>query len=331
MKNPGIAMVLLALGAPLAAALAAHEAAPQRTPVIIVTDIGTDIDDSWALALALRCPELDLKLVVTDPVDTQYRAAVAARLLESAGRSDVAVGIGDNHGPTGDDNKTLALWVSGYDIAKYPGRIHQDGIAALIDVVEKSPRPVTIVAIGPVWSLAKALERAPDIAAKCRFVGMFGSFDIGYGGGPPAAEFNVKVNPAGLRTVLLAPWRDILLTPLDTCGLVSLGGERYHAIWCATGDPLLRALISSYCVFAPRQNWMNCDFFTTRSTTLFDCVAVYLAYSEDLVETEMIRFDVTDDGFTRRSATGPCKARVAIRWRNRDGFEAELAGRLLGN
>jgi hypothetical protein len=92
---------------------------------------------------------------------------------------------------------------------------------------------------------------------------------------------------------------------------------------------MLRALIESYCVFAPRQNWMKCDFFATRSTTLFDCVAVYLAYSEDLVETETIAFDVTDDGFTRRAPAGPFKARVAIRWRNRDGFEAQLAGRLL--
>jgi len=74
---------------------------------------------------------------------------------------------------------------------------------------------------------------------------------------------------------------------------------------------------------------MTCDSFATRSTTLFDCVAVYLAYSEDLVETETIAFQVTDDGFTRRSPDGPFKARVAIRWKNMDGFEAQLAGRLL--
>jgi len=329
MKIPAILLCPIALLAPLAAAPAGGPSGPPRTPVVIVTDIGTDIDDSWALALALRSPELDVKLVLTDPPDTLYRAKVAAKLLQAAGRSDIPVGIGDNHGPMADDNKTLAPWVAGYDLSKYPGQVYQDGIAALIDVVEKSPRPVTIVAIGPVPSLAIALKRAPDIAAKCRFVGMYGSFDAGYDGGAPAAEFNVKVDPAGLRAVLSAPWRDILLTPLDTCGVVGLRGDRYHAVWSATGDPLLRALITSYCIFAPRQNWMNCDFFTTRSTTLFDCVAVYLAYSEDLVETETIPFEITDDGFTRRSATGPLRARVAIRWKNREGFEAELAGRLL--
>jgi len=271
----------------LAALAAAHSVAngAQRTPVILVTDIGSDIDDSWALALALRSPELDLKLVLTDPADTPYRSAVAAKFLDLAGHGGVPIGIGDNSGPMGDDSKTLTPWIAGYDVARYPGKIYTDGIAALIDVVEKSRVPVTIIAIGPMHSLA----------------------------------------------ALSAPWRDVLLTPLDTCGSVSLDGERYHAIWSATGDPMLRALIESYCIFAPRQTWMKCDYFATRSTTLFDCVAVYLAYSEELVETETISFEVTDDGFTRRSMSGPFRARVAIRWKNRDGFEAQLAGRLLGH
>jgi inosine-uridine nucleoside N-ribohydrolase len=159
---------------------------------------------------------------------------------------------------------------------------------------------------------------------------MFGSFDKGYGGGPPVAENNVKVDPSGLRTVLSAPWRDILLTPLDTCGVVDLSGARYHAIWCATEDPLLRALIESYCIFSQNQTWMKCDFFATRSTTLFDCVAVYLAGSEALVDTDTVSFEITDDGYTRRSESGPFKARVALRWKDRDAFEAQLAARVLG-
>ncbi len=324
MKLTRIPLILLALSASLASAFGAP-----RTPVILVTDIGSDIDDSWALALALRSPELDLKLVLTDPADTQYRAIVAAKFLEDVGHGAIPIGIGDNSGPKGDDSKTLLPWIAGYDMAKYPGKIYPDGIGALIDVVESSPVPVTIIAIGPVHSLALAIKRAPAIASKCRFVGMYGSFDVGYGGGAPSAETNVRVDPAALRAALSAPWQDVLLTPLDTCGSVGLDGERYHAIWSATGDPLLRALIQSYCIFAPRQTWMTCDYFATRSTTLFDCVAVYLAYSEELVDTETITFDITDDGFTRRSASGAFKARVAIRWKNKDGFEAQLAGRLL--
>ncbi len=326
MKAPFRHLVTLAT---LAVAVLVPGAAQARTPVVLVTDIGTDIDDTWALALALRSPELDLKLVVVDPADTAYRAKVAAKFLEASGHARVDLAIGDNSLFNGDKEQTLLPWVEHYDMGKYPGRVFQDGVGALVDFIHKSTEPVTVIGIGPVNTLALALKRDPSLAAKCRFIGVGGSFDVGYGGGPPAAETNVRVNPEGLRTVLAAPWKDILLTPLDTCGSVGLAGERYHAIWSATTDPMLRALIESYCIFASRQTWMVCDYFTTRSTILYDCVAVHLACSEELVDIETAAFDVTPDGHTRRSPKGPFKARVALRWKNRDGFEAQLAGRLL--
>ncbi len=45
-------------------ALATGVALAARTPVIFDTDIGTDFDDSAAIALALTDPELDVKLIV---------------------------------------------------------------------------------------------------------------------------------------------------------------------------------------------------------------------------------------------------------------------------
>ena len=316
-------LVLFAVSASLALAA--------RIPVVLDTDIGTDIDDTWALVQLLRSPELDLKLVLTDTEDTRYRAKIAAKFLEAAGRSDIAVGIGVYQGPMEAGRDNQIPWIAGYDLKKYPGRVHEDGVQALIDLVMASPEPVTIIAIGAVPNLARALEREPRIAAKCRLVGMHGSFDKGYGDRPqPSAESNVKMDPAALRTVLAAPWRDILLTPLDTCGIVQLEGANYRAVWSSTQDPMLRALIENYCVFASRVTWMRCDFFATRSTTLFDCVAVYLAYAEKLVEIETVTFNVTDDGFTRRSASGPFKARVALRWKDLKAFNEHLTHRLLG-
>jgi inosine-uridine nucleoside N-ribohydrolase len=300
-----------------------------RTPVILDTDIGTDIDDTWALAQLLRTSNLELKLVVTDSGDTRYRAEVAAKFLEAAGHREIPIGIGHNFGPMPEERRNLTPWVTGYNLDKYAGGVRTDGIGAMIDLIMKSTDPVTVIAIGPMPNLAEALQREPRIAAKCRLVGMYGSFHVGYGGSStPAAEFNVKDNPTALRAVLTAPWRNILLTPLDTCGTVQLQGKNYHEIWSATADPMLRAVIESYCFFAPRVQWMKCDFFTIRSTTLFDCVAVYLAGAEDLVEIETVAFDVTDDGFTRPSPNGACKARVALRWKNLEAFETLLTKQL---
>lgn len=67
-----------------------------------------------------------------------------------------------------------------------------------------------------------------------------------------------------------------------------------------------------------------------KSTILFDCVAVYLAYAEDYVETETVRFAITDDSFTVRDETSPFTARAALRWRDLPAFHTHLTRRLLG-
>jgi len=45
-----------------------------KIPVIFDTDIGSDIDDTWALAMLLRSPELHPILITTESRNTTYRA-----------------------------------------------------------------------------------------------------------------------------------------------------------------------------------------------------------------------------------------------------------------
>ena len=197
-------------------------------------------------------------------------------------------------------------------------------------VFRETDEPVTVVSIGPTPSLAAALQDDPEIAESCRFVGMHGSFYRGYDGDEePSAEANVRIDPDAFRAVLDAPWRDVLLTPLDTCGLVTLTGDRYNRVWRSTDDPLVRSVIESNCVFAPRVPWWPYEDFTRQSSTLFDSVAVYLAVDESFVETRTERFDVTDDGFTEPDSDGEFEARIALEWRDLDAFEAYLVDVLL--
>src|SRR5215510_8539308 len=62
---------------------------PRR--IVLDTDIGTDVDDALALALALASPEIELVAVTTVSGDTTMRARIAARLLALAGHADVPV------------------------------------------------------------------------------------------------------------------------------------------------------------------------------------------------------------------------------------------------
>ena len=231
-------------------------------PVVFATDIGGDVDDTWALAHILRSKELDLKIVLTETGEAEYRARVAAKVLQVAGREDVTIALGKDFGIMPDSERHQGPWVKDFKLSDYNGPIEQDGVRAFIDFVESSEETVTVIAVGPVPSLAAAIEQHPKIAKKCDFFGMFGSFYLGYDGSKEiSAEYNIAHNVEAFRTVIGADWQSITLTPLDTCGVVFLSGEQYQEIWRATSDSLLNAIIENYCIWAPRVPWIHCDFY----------------------------------------------------------------------
>lgn len=305
----------------------AAEPAPRSAPipVILDTDIGDDIDDTWALGLLLKSPELDVKLVVGDYGKALYRARLIAKFLETAGRTDVPVGVGLDLGPRGDGPQ--AGWVRDYNLNTYPGKVHPDGVQALIDTIMKSPVPVTLIAIGPLPNIAAALEREPRIAERARFVGMHGSVRVGYAGSKtPAAEWNVKADPKACQKVCTAPWA-MTITPLDTCGLVDLSGERYRRVRDAA-DPIPAAIVANYRLWSTHKEPQN-TAADHRSSTLFDTVAIYLAFSQDLCTMERLNLRVNDQGFTVLDPEGKAM-HVATAWKNLDGFRDWLVTRLAG-
>ena len=292
-----------------------------RVRVILDTDIGDDIDDTWALAMLLKSPELDLKLVVGDLGKTLYRARLIARILQVAGRTDVAVGLGVG---SRDGDGGQAAWVKDYDLKSYPGKVYDDGVGAIIDTITKSPEPVTLIAIGPTPNLKAALERQPEIARKARFVGMYGSVRKGYDGKPtPEPEYNVKTDVAACRKVFTAPW-DMTITPLDTCGLVRLKGEKFKAVRDSS-DPLAAAVIENYRLWARKDSKDALD----SSSILFDTVAVYLSFADALCRIETLGIRITDNGSTAIDE-GAKKMRVATEWKDMGAFEDLLVRRLTG-
>lgn len=304
---------------------ASQAAEPTRTklPVIFDTDIGDDIDDTWALVMLLKSPQFDVKLITTTYGKAEYRAKIIAKLLTVAGRTDIAIGLGAG-GRTGDGGQQA--WVKDYQLNYYAGKVHQDGVAAIIDLINTAPQPLTVIGIGPVPTLAAALERAPEIASKAAFVGMHGSVRKGYDGGQVSAEWNVKANAAAAKRVLSAPWKKISITPLDTCGLVNLSGARFKTL-VACQDPLVQAMLENYRIWARKDQLSQ----LTASSVLFDTAAIYLAYPGDrpLMKLEDLTIAVTSDGFTRLDPTGT-KMSVATEWKDLDAYRDLLVKVLTG-
>lgn len=330
MKSPSkfLPFVLTTLILTLAAGCATSQSSGTNNstaiPVIFDTDIGDDIDDTWALGFLLRCPELDVKLVVGDNGKPEYRAKLLAKFLESAGRSDIPVGIGLDVNAEKSGNQSE--WVRNYNLEKYPGKIHRDGIQAMIDTIMKSRRPVTVIAVGPVQNIAEALKREPRIAQRARFVGMHGSVRVGYGNNPKiSAEYNVKVAAKACQQVFTAPW-DITITPLDTCDKVVLAGEKYQRVYQAT-DPIASAIIANYRIWAAAPDVKSSANVPVRSSTLFDTVAIYLAFHQELCGMEKLGIRVNDEGFTLEDPTAK-PMNVATTWKDLAAFEDLLVRRI---
>lgn len=297
-----------------------------RIPVILDTDIGGDIDDTWALVMMLKSPELDVKLVVSDTGDTSYRAKIIAKMLEIAGRTDIPVGVGIPF-KMQQNKYSQSAWVDGYLLSKYKGKMFDDGVDAIIQTIMTSPEPVTLICIGPVPNIAEALRREPRIVENARFVGMHGSVRKGHKASPKiCAEWNVVNHTNDCQKVFSAAW-DMTITPLDTCGWVVLEGQKYQAVlFCK--DPLIQALIENYRIWLKTLNWPEDDIYN-KSSILYDTVAIYLAYTQELLKIEDLGIRITEDGYTVIDENAK-QIHVATQWKNLDAFENLLVHRITG-
>jgi inosine-uridine nucleoside N-ribohydrolase len=170
------------------------------------------------------------------------------------------------------------------------------------------------------------LRREPRVAERARFVGMQGSVRTGYGGIAPAcAEYNVATDARAAQVVFTAPW-EITITPLDSCGLVALTGEKYHRVR-ASDDALVRAVVDDYRVCAERTG--DRSAWETHSPTLFDTVAVYLGICDDLLTMERLGIAVASDGCLDLDSEAK-RINCATGWKDLPAFEDFLVERLTG-
>ena len=287
-----------------------------RIPIILHTDIGEDIDDTWALGMALKLPNLDLKLVLTDTGNTIYRTKICAKLLQRAHREDIDLGIGLPQNST-EFHEAQKKWVENFDLNSYRGNIYEDGIDRMIELVMNVSDQITLVSISPVTSIAEALRREPRIAEKIRFVGMHGCIHRRhYGVHGTIIEYNIHKDIAACQTVFNAPWREIVLTPLDSCGVVQLSGELYRRIKYSD-DPLVTDIIKNYHIWSEAHDR---DTDPVQSSLLFDTVAVHLAYSIRFLKMEKMNIRLTDDGYTVPDHKHGKSMNIAIDWLDLPGF-----------
>jgi inosine-uridine nucleoside N-ribohydrolase len=322
MKNARFFLALAALVAVSAAVSQAPAASrlPVRSPelVILDTDIGDDIDDAFALALALRSPELHILGITTAYGDTEMRARLVDRYLWSVGRSEIPVAAGV---PTPHlYNLTQAAYAR-----QIPARIHADGVEFLLEQIRAHPGQITLIAIGPLSNIRTAIERDPATFRKLkRVVLMGGAVYRGYedwktGAHEPATkpEWNFRCDPAGAKA-LLASGVPVFIMPLDSTQ-IRLEQPAQGAIF-SHGSLLTDQLTLLYHQWTGAEEW--------KKPTLFDPVAVAFAIRPDLCPATPLRLEVDDAGVSK-PVDGAPNAQVCLK-SDEKGFLEFLLGRITG-
>ena len=226
-------------------------------PVVIDTDPG--IDDALALMLAFRSPELRVELITTvaGNVPVPMATANARRILALLAPPVwpvVAQGLGRPlrrplhtatafHHKDGLGGVTHLCYPDGspcYPVPEQPAA-HRQAVRRLLQVVQRYGRDLTMIALGPLTNIARAIQCAPGLMRQLgRLVIMGGAIGVP-GNVSPVAEFNIYVDPHAAEVVFHAGL-PITLVPLDVTTQVRLTRDFLQHASQGPASPLMSAV-----------------------------------------------------------------------------------------
>ena len=259
--------------------------------MIIDTDIGDDIDDVFAVGLALASPEVRILGMMSSRDDTPLKARLLDRLLCETGRSDVPVAVGIETHP-GQGPISQARWA-----ARQPDRPHPPAVDFLLRQIREHPGEITLIAIGPPTNIGAAIKRDPATFRKLkRIVIMGGSVRRGYGGPdhPPDAEYNIKMDIAAAQAVFTSGV-PLYVMPLDSTQ-IPLNEARRRMLF-AQSTNLTDAMALLYDQWSLGHNLVD--------PTMFDAVAVAYAIDPEQCPMTPMRLEVDAKGFTHEAKGEP--------------------------
>lgn len=199
-----------------------------KSKVIIDCDPG--IDDALAIILALKSKEIEVLGITTvsGNVESLQGAKNALKVLKLLGRLDIPVYLGeskpikrelvtaqDTHGEDGLGETFLEEVSSEY--------IRENGVDFILNTL-KNEENVSIIALGPLTNLYRAIEKDSETFHRVKEIVSMGGAYKSHGNCSPVAEFNYWVDPHGAREFLkkfngeftmvgLDVTREIVLTP----------------------------------------------------------------------------------------------------------------------
>ncbi|HIE48232.1 TPA: nucleoside hydrolase [Candidatus Bipolaricaulota bacterium] len=210
-------------------------------PVLLDTDIGSDIDDALCLAYLLRQPRCKLIGVTTVTGEPEKRAMLASAICQAGGRSDVPIYSGtpkpllieqrQKHAPQAE---VLPRWEHRDDFERC------SAVQFLLETIRSHPGEITLLTIGPLTNIGILFALDPEVPKLLKqLVMMCGVYTTRTPGVGPL-EWNAIGDPHATAIVFNAPVPKLVAVGLDVTVQCRMSAEECRNR--LRGDPMLEVV-----------------------------------------------------------------------------------------
>ncbi|OZB88102.1 MAG: hypothetical protein B7X41_09900 [Microbacterium sp. 14-71-5] len=277
---------------------------PVTSPTAVIIDTDPGIDDALALMLAFASPELDVRAVTTVGGNTglAHTTDNALRLLHLLQRNDVPVAAGADVPLVRRDSRpdTSTHGEDGFGGVRLdPSPREADtrsAVQLMIDVIDQSAEPLTLIALGPLTNVAALIATAPATAARLRRIVLMGGGARLLGNMTPTAEFNIWFDPEAAARVF-ASAIPVTMVGLDVTHRALTAPDDWADLH---GGGAVAAAVLGMVDYYTRYHQ---DRYGTSSTAQHDSLAVAAVIDPSLIETTRLAVDVEYVGTLTRGMT----------------------------
>ncbi|MBT4791748.1 MAG: nucleoside hydrolase [Halobacteriovoraceae bacterium] len=267
----------------------------KRKKVILDTDIGSDVDDLIALALALASPELEILAVTTTGRQSIYRSQIARKWLALAGHADIPVFTGLDVPLPLKNERNSFIW---FDIEGRGSLFDVDRVNAVDEMAKliKQNENIEIITIGPITNIAALLRKYPNLKGSIRKITAMGGqlAPVNFNGREiDNADYNFRSDPIASMEVLKSEV-PIKIVTIDATLKTWFTSEDLNKL-SKSNHPFLEAIGKEIEMWRPLQE----KFFgynvekLDNVAFLHDPLTVVCTYDESFCRVENLRIEPT--------------------------------------
>jgi purine nucleosidase/pyrimidine-specific ribonucleoside hydrolase len=271
-----------------------------KRKVILDTDIGDDIDDSFALLLLLESKQFDCLGVTTVFRNSKKRAMMAKEIIDSLG-CDVKVYPGIDEPLKVSVDKLIAKEIKEREKVDEDGKYlipqrdesmrnhsieDKNAVDFIIESIHKYPNEVTLIPIGPMTNIAKAIKKDPTIIPLIKEIRFMGAgLDLNF------VEWNIFCDPDAAKIVLSSGVKKITAITFNVTSQTAMSKELISSLKESNSKPIKL-------IYKAMLKWF--DHYKFATPVMHDPLCVASLLDENLIETRLLKMDVDleRDGYT---------------------------------